>query len=84
MLLDPKHQLVKAVGVNVTPEVAVITADGKLAYRGRIDDQYPGLGKKRLAPAQRDLRNALNDILAGKPIKAARTEAVGCSIPDLP
>jgi thiol-disulfide isomerase/thioredoxin len=84
VLLDPKHQLVKATGVTITPEVAVLTPDGKVAYRGRIDDQYPGLGKKRIAPAERDLRQALDAILAGKPVKVARTEAVGCSIPDLP
>lgn len=84
VLLDPRHQLVKATGVTITPEAAVLTPDGKVAYRGRIDDQYPGLGKKRVAPAERDLRQALDAILAGKPVKVARTEAVGCSIPDLP
>jgi hypothetical protein len=84
VLLDRRHQLVKTTGVTITPEAAVLTPDGKMAYRGRIDDQYPGLGKKRVAPSVRDLRQALNDILAGKPVKVARTEAVGCSIPDLP
>jgi thiol-disulfide isomerase/thioredoxin len=84
VLLDKKHQLVRATGVTTTPEVAVLTADGALAYRGRIDDLYPELGKKRAAPTRRDLREALAAVLAGKPVPVPRTEAVGCSIPDLP
>jgi hypothetical protein len=82
VLLDSRHQLVQATGVTITPETAVLTPDGEVAYRGRIDDTYPGLGKKRVAPDQRDLRHALDDILAGNPVKVPRTEAVGCSIPD--
>ena len=60
VVIDRKHELVKATGVTITPEVAVMSHSGTLAYRGRIDDQYPGLGKKRIAPAARDLRDALN------------------------
>lgn len=84
IIIDTKHQLVSATGVTRTPEVAVILPDGKLAYRGRIDDRYPGLGKKKPAPKQRDLKDALTAILAGEAVANTRTEAVGCSIPDLP
>jgi hypothetical protein len=84
VLLDSKHQLVAATGATRTPEVAVLLKDGSLAYRGRIDDRYPGLGKKRQAPTQRDLRDALTSILADEPLRVSRTAAVGCSIPDLP
>jgi hypothetical protein len=83
VLLDTKHQLVAATGVTHTPEVAVILKDGTVAYRGRIDDRYPGLGIKRQAPKERDLRDALTAILAGDPVPVSRTDAVGCSIPDL-
>jgi hypothetical protein len=84
VLLDPKHQLVAATGVTTTPEVAVVTAKGTLAYRGRIDDLYPQIGVKRRAPTRHDLRDALSDVLAGREVHTARTAAVGCSIPDLP
>jgi thiol-disulfide isomerase/thioredoxin len=84
VLLDTRHQLVRATGVTTTPEVAVLTPGGGLAYRGRIDDLYPELGRKRAAPTKRDLREALAAVLAGKPVPVPRTEAVGCSIPDLP
>jgi thiol-disulfide isomerase/thioredoxin len=82
VLLDSKHQLVAATGVTTTPEVAVVTADSTIAYRGRIDDLYPEVGVKRRVPTRRDLREALAAVLAGKPVPAARTKAVGCLIPD--
>lgn len=83
MLVDAEHKLVSAAGITRTPEVAVFTPDGKLAYRGRIDDRYAGFGKKRPEPTQRDLRDALTAIIAGKKVPTPRTEAVGCSVPDL-
>jgi hypothetical protein len=84
VLLDRRHELVKATGATRTPEVAVLLPGGKIAYRGRIDDLYPDLGKKRKAPARRDLRDALSAVLASRPVKVPRTEAVGCSIPEPP
>ena len=48
-LLDPKCELAKAVGATITLEAAVIEPDGSIVYRGRIDDQYAQLGKKRFA-----------------------------------
>src|SRR3954469_326169 len=38
-LRDPKLALAKFSGATVTPE-AVVVADGRVAYRGRIDDRY--------------------------------------------
>jgi hypothetical protein len=84
VLLDPRHQLVAATGVTTTPEVAVVTADGQIAYRGRIDDRYPEIGTHRQAPTQRDLRAALTAVLADRPVPTPRTTAVGCAIPELP
>lgn len=83
VLLDAKHRLVKATGATITPEAAVLTPDGQIAYRGRIDDLYVDLGKRRVAPNQRDLRDALAALLAGKPVKEARTKAIGCPVPPL-
>jgi hypothetical protein len=81
VLLDPRHQLVAATGVTTTPEVAVVTADGRIAYRGRIDDRYPEIGVQRQAPTRRDLREALAAVLADRPVPTPRTTAVGCAIP---
>lgn len=83
VLIDAKHQLVKAAGATMTPEAAILTPDGKIAYRGRIDDRYTDLGKRRIAPTRRDLRDALTAVLAGQEVKEPRTKVIGCPIPDL-
>lgn len=81
VLLDPRQTLVHRTGVTVTPEAAVFATDGALLYRGRIDDWYADLGKRRATPRTRDLRDALDAALAGKPVPTATTAAIGCFIP---
>ena len=82
-LRDPKHELVKLAGAKITPEAAVFDQEGKLLYRGRIDDKYVDFGKMRLAPTVRDLEQALEAVLAGKPAPAAGGPAIGCFIADV-
>jgi hypothetical protein len=79
-VIDAKQVLVKAAGATVTPEVALITADGSLAYRGRIDNMWATWGQSRREATELDLRHALDQVLAGKPVALARTKAVGCYI----
>jgi peroxiredoxin len=81
ILLDPSHILVKQTGVTIAPEAAVLGSDGKVQYRGRIDDWYIGLGQRRAEPTQRDLRNALDAILQGKAVATPKTTAFGCYLP---
>ena len=81
-LRDPAHAFVKRIGISITPEAAVFTADGRLAYRGRLDDRYVSLGLERPAPTRRDLADALTDVLAGRPVRTPRTQAVGCYVAD--
>ncbi|HXG67519.1 MAG TPA: redoxin domain-containing protein [Blastocatellia bacterium] len=83
VLRDPQHALVKLTGASVTPEAAVFVPGGQMAYRGRIDNRYVALNKKRPAPTTRDLEQVLEAILAGKPITKKTTPAVGCFISDL-
>ena len=80
---DDGQRLVKQTGVTVTPEVAVLNADQRVLYRGRIDDRYIDLGKDRPQPTVRDLERSLDAILAGTPVPVAATRAVGCFISDL-
>jgi hypothetical protein len=80
-LRDPALALVKFTGVTVTPEAAIV-ANGKVVYRGRIDDRYVDLGRERPAPTRHDLFDALAAIVAGKPVPQAVTQAVGCFISD--
>jgi peroxiredoxin len=80
LLLDAGHRLVKKTGVNVTPEVAVLAPEGKVLYRGRVDDRFAVLGKPRLRATRHDLRLALEALSAHKPIAVPRTTATGCYI----
>jgi peroxiredoxin len=81
VLLDPDRQLAASLGVTRTPEAVVLTATG-LAYRGRIDDQWRGLGRRAPAAAQHDLRDAVAAVLAGQPVRGPFPPAVGCLLPD--
>ncbi len=78
LLLDPAHRLVRRAGATVTPEAAVFAPSGKLLYRGRIDDLYLGFGQRRFAATRHDLRDALDAVLAGRPVPVPRTQAIGC------
>ena len=81
---DPRHELVRAARVSVTPEAAVYVPGKGWVYRGRIDNRYVALGKMRPAATQEDLQDAVSATLAGQAVKVASTHAVGCSIPSLP
>lgn len=82
-LLDGKHELVKKLRMTVTPEVAVIGPDGTVQYRGRINDLYADHGRVREGGEFRqDLRVALEEIVAGKPVSKPFTTAIGCGIPE--
>ena len=82
-IIDDKHYLVGKIRPKVTPEAAVIGADGRLLYRGRIDASYMDHGRFTDQPERRDLREALNDILAKRPVRLKNVPAVGCDIPVL-
>lgn len=82
-LRDPKHELVRLAKARVTPEVAIFAPQSGLVYRGRIDDRFVDFGKKRPNPTVRDLKNALQAVLAGKPVAPSATRAIGCYIPAL-
>jgi hypothetical protein len=82
VLLDPTHVLARFTGATKTPEAAVLSPAGEVLYLGRIDDRFVDYGRQRPAPRTRDLRAALDAILAGRSPEVARTEAVGCFLPD--
>ena len=81
-IVDRRHELVKATGVTVTPEAAVVDREGKVVYRGRIDDSFAALGQPRRPVKNADLRNALDAVVAGKPVERSETKALGCFISD--
>ncbi len=66
-----------------TTDVFVIDAGRVLRYRGAVDDQY-GLGYEREAPTATYLVDALESVLAGKPVKVGATDPWGCAIESEP
>lgn len=60
-------------GVLATPHVYIFDQERMLRYVGRIDDNDIG------EPTSHDARNALEDLLAGRPVAVAETRVFGCS-----
>jgi len=84
ILRDPDYALVKKAQVQVTPEAAVFSPDGRLLYHGRIDDWYVDFARARSSPTTHDLSAALDAAVADKPVPIASAPAVGCFLPGLP
>ncbi len=82
-LRDPDHTLVAQTGVTVTPEAVVFDGEWRIAYRGRINDEYVEVGKSRTSSVRHDLQEAIEATLAGRPVAQPVTRAVGCYIGDL-
>jgi peroxiredoxin len=75
-LRDESQAVAKAYGAVRTPHVFLFNADRKLAYVGRIDDSWNAPDKV----TRRELAEAVEDLLAGKPVRTPETFAVGCTI----
>ena len=81
-LRDPGQVLVRKTGVTTSPEAAVFNSQGRLVYRGRIDDRFPSLGITR-PPSERDLERAIEAVVSGTAGELVTTTAVGCYLSDL-
>jgi len=79
-LVDPEEALAAYTGAVSTPEAAVLTPKGDLLYLGRVDNRLEDFGKERIRVTEFDLRDALDAVLAGKPVPHPRTKALGCAI----
>jgi peroxiredoxin len=73
-LYDGETQKVgREYGVIATPHVFIFDQERKLRYQGRIDD-----GEVKPVKSH-DARNAIDALLAGKPVPVAKTNVFGCS-----
>ncbi|HXT22927.1 MAG TPA: thioredoxin family protein [Thermoanaerobaculia bacterium] len=76
VLVDSDGKVGHAYGASTTPHMFVIDEQGKVIYRGAIDDDPYGRGKKRT----NFVEAALDDHAAGKPINPSSTKSYGCSV----
>jgi peroxiredoxin/mono/diheme cytochrome c family protein len=79
VLKDFDQHVADAFGATRTPEAFLLDAKHIIRYHGRIDDQY-GVGYQREKPTRRDLRIAIEELLAGKPVTTPTTEISGCLV----
>ena len=82
LLLDRHHDLARRLGAKITPESVVVSPSSEILYHGRIDDLYFGLARRRFEATRHDLRDALDDIAAGKAVAVRETKTIGCAIGD--
>lgn len=83
VVLDNDHAWVRRAGAMKTPEAVIFRRDGTILYRGRIDDRFAAVGKRRSVSTVQDLRLALGAVLSGQRVAEPWPEAVGCHIPEL-
>jgi peroxiredoxin len=75
-LHDESQKVAHTYGAQRTPHIFLFDAERKLAYLGRIDDNY----KDASAVKSHELADAIEDILAARPVRVPETFAVGCTI----
>lgn len=76
---DVDGRLSAALGATRTSEVALLATDGRVVYQGRIDDRVT-VAVRRPAATTHELGDAVDALLAGRPVPVARTNASGCFI----
>jgi len=68
-------------GVKVTPEVVVYNETTEtVLYQGRIDNSYYKLGRRRQVITHYELRDVLDQILAGEEVNVSAAPPIGCYI----
>jgi peroxiredoxin len=73
---DESQEVAEAYGAVCTPHVFVFDRDRRLAYQGRFDGSKDDPAKGRA----QELRDALDDLLGGRPVRNPQTTAFGCSV----
>ena len=80
---DVDHALVNSLQVTITPEVVIVGPGNGAVYRGRIDNTFVRIGKRRRTTTEHDLDAVLNTLREGTPPSFRETQAVGCYITPL-
>lgn len=74
---DESQEVARAYSAACTPDFFLFDAQKRLVYRGQLDDSRPGNGKPVTG---KDLRAAIDAVLAGKSINPNQKPSIGCNI----
>ena len=74
---DESQETAKIYTAACTPDFFLFDAEGKLVYRGQLDESRPSNGKPVTGA---DLRAAIEVVLAGKPVNSEQKPSIGCNI----
>jgi len=74
---DETQAVAKSYAAACTPEFYLFDQDRELVYRGQLDDSRPSNGKPVTGA---DLRAAIDDLLAGRPLSKDQKPSLGCNI----
>jgi peroxiredoxin len=77
LLYDETQEVAKAYRAACTPDIFLFDSQDRLVYRGQLDDSRPGNNRPLTG---RDLRAAIDAVLAGKPVKPDQRASIGCNI----
>ena len=74
---DETQAVAQAYAAACTPDFFLFGPDRRLVYRGQLDDSRPGNG---VPVTGRDLRDAIEAVLAGRPVSPDQQPSLGCNI----
>jgi hypothetical protein len=76
-LFDETQEVARAYRAACTPDFYLFDGESRLVYRGQLDSSRPGNG---IALTGKDLRAALDAVLAGQPVASEQRASLGCNI----
>ena len=76
-VFDASQDVARAFDAQCTPDFFLYDAARRLVYRGQLDDSRPG---NESPVTGKDLRSALDALIAGKPISPDQKASIGCNI----
>ena len=76
-VFDASQDIARAFDAQCTPDFFLYDASGRLVYRGQLDDSRPDSG---IPVTGKDLREALDAVIAGRPLAPEQRPSLGCNI----
>ncbi|MEL6181854.1 MAG: thioredoxin family protein, partial [Myxococcota bacterium] len=79
ILMDETGKVGKRYGAKRTPHMFVIDKEGKLVYRGALDNTGSGVSAD-VDTVENYVQQAIDSAMEGKPVATPETKAYGCSV----